>query len=56
VNGTSRAAIVAALGHGRFPGVTGDVGFDAWGDTVAPLVTVYVVRNRTFIPLWVRRP
>ncbi|WP_322762213.1 branched-chain amino acid ABC transporter substrate-binding protein [Frankia sp. Cr2] len=55
VDGATRAAIVAALGQGRFAGATGEVGFDAWGDAVAPLVTVYAVRNRTFVPVAVRR-
>ncbi|WP_239377421.1 branched-chain amino acid ABC transporter substrate-binding protein [Frankia sp. Cj5] len=56
VNGAARAAVIAALRQGRFVGATGEVGFDAWGDAVAPLVTIYAVRNRAFVVLRVRRP
>ncbi len=55
VDEATRAAIVTAVGQGRFPGATGDVGFDAWGDPLTPVVTVYAVRNRTFVPVRVHR-
>ncbi len=53
VDEATRAAIVTAVGQGRFPGATGDVGFDAWGDPLTPVVTVYAVRNQTFVPVWI---
>ncbi len=56
VDAATRAAIVTAVGEGRFPGVTGEVGFDVWGDAVAPVVTVYAVRVQLFVPVGVYRP
>ncbi|WP_052914939.1 branched-chain amino acid ABC transporter substrate-binding protein [Protofrankia coriariae] len=55
VDEAARAAIVTAVGQGRFPGVTGDVGFDAWGDPLTSVVTVYEIRRQRFVPVWVHR-
>ncbi|WP_250291098.1 ABC transporter substrate-binding protein [Frankia sp. CiP1_Cm_nod1] len=55
VDEAARAAIVTAVGQGRFPGVTGEVGFDAWGDPLTSVVTVYEVRGQRFVPVWSRR-
>ncbi len=55
VDEAARAAIVTAVGQGRFPGVTGDVGFDAWGDPLTSVVTVYEIRGQRFVPVWVHR-
>jgi ABC-type branched-subunit amino acid transport system substrate-binding protein len=55
VDAAARDGVVAAVGRGRFAGVTGTVAFDRWGDPVSPVVTVYTVLGGRFVPLRVVR-
>jgi branched-chain amino acid transport system substrate-binding protein len=45
-----KKAIIAAVGKTDFEGVTGQVKFDAKGDTLNQTITVYVVKEGKWIP------
>nr|MDT0665996.1 hypothetical protein [Micromonospora sp. DSM 115978] len=51
VDEAARGAVVAAIAHGSFVGVTGRVAFDRWGDPFTAVATVYTVLDDRFVPL-----
>lgn len=51
IDSTLRRQIISAVQATRTSGVTGPIGFDAFGDTINKVLTVYQVRNGTFVPV-----
>ncbi|MBX6388349.1 MAG: branched-chain amino acid ABC transporter substrate-binding protein [Frankia sp.] len=53
VDDGARAAIAAEVGRDSFPGVTGMVAFDEFGDLIHPPAVIYTVLGGRFVPLLV---
>jgi ABC-type branched-subunit amino acid transport system substrate-binding protein len=44
-----RSQVVEAVSHLHYSGVTGNFSFDANGDAVSPLMSLYVVKNHQWV-------